>query len=86
MFILHLKGLYSSSMPTNKGKVPYPAPQQGEKNIEVDCYEIKTLCLILGGEKRIMCMVATIALSLSKGNKEFKEKSKEEFKKKFFFF
>lgn len=29
-----------------------------------------------------MCMVATIALGLSKGNKEFKEKNKEEF---FFF-
>lgn len=29
-----------------------------------------------------MCMVATIALGLSKGNKEFKEKNKKEF---FFF-
>lgn len=26
-----------------------------------------------------MCMAATIALCLSKGNKEFKEKNKEEF-------
>jgi hypothetical protein len=45
------------------------------ENIKVDCYEIKTLYLIFGGKERITCMAATIALCVSKGNKESTEKT-----------
>lgn len=61
-----------------KGKVAYPAHQQGEKISELTAVKSR-LCIWFFRGKRIMCMVATIALCLSKGNKEFKEKNKEEF-------
>lgn len=82
MFILSLKGIpqLTCSMPAKRqGSISNSSARR--KNIRVDCYEIRILYLIWTGRRgrRIMCMVATIALCLSKGNKEFKEKNKEEF-------
>lgn len=83
MFILSLRGIpqFISSMSGKKKKKQGSISNSSakRKNIKVDCYEIKTLYLIFLEGKRIMYMVATIALCLNKGNKEFKEKNKEEF-------
>lgn len=82
MFILCLKGLYSSSMLANKGKVAYRTPQQGEKNIKVDCYEIKTLCLGFFGGGRELCV--WLPLSPLVSAREIKN-SKRKTRRNFFF-
>lgn len=52
------------------------------KNIRLDCWEIKTLYLIFQGERELCIWLPLFALCLSEGNKEFKEKSQEQFFKK----
>lgn len=52
------------------------------KNIRLDCWEITTLYLIFQGERELCIWLPLFALCLSEGNKEFKEKSQEQFFKK----
>lgn len=81
MFILSLKRIpqFTSTTPAKKGKVAYPTRQQREKTYQSWLlWNQDSVSDFLRG-KRIMCKVAAIALCLSKGNKEFKEKNKEEF-------